>query len=98
MITATQATDISNLAIGLVAGVPLVTFLVASAAVMFRPELLALVAWLSRRVPQVPRRVRRWHGGVKRDLRIALLEWLSYHRFSGVAAWLGLSPREFATL
>lgn len=95
---AATAVEISNTAIALCAGVPLVTFLVASAGVFFKPELRRLMAWLRYDVPRHARRLRRWVRNVRRDVRIKTLEWLTFHRFNSVAAYLGLSPRELGIL
>lgn len=89
-----QAVEISNWAIGVGAGLPLTTFLVASAIVMFQPELLRAWTFTKRSA----RRAVRWINGIRRDVRVNTLLWLTEHRFQNIAAYLGLRPAELGIL
>lgn len=91
---ATQAVEISNWAIALVAGGSLGAFLAASAGVLFKPELLLFAAW----VKKSAKRSARWVKGTRRDLRVETLLWLTEHRFQNIAAYLGLRPAELGIL
>lgn len=96
-----QAVEISNWAIGICAGVPLVTFLAASAGLFFGPEFKTAWAWLKRVGVASKRQLRRfarWVKGTRRDVRVSALLWLTEHRFQNIAAYLGLRPAELGIL